>query len=96
MLIRALAIVALSAPAIACAAMAWPPAPFADRTDLVEPMRRTAPVARCAGRDEQGCRVRSYCRWYRGYKQPDGSKVEAHCHMRDWYRRAHERKAWKE
>jgi hypothetical protein len=58
--------------------------------------RRTPLVARCAGREESSCRVRRYCHWYRGYRRPDGSKVEAHCHMRDWYRTARERAKWKD
>ncbi len=40
--------------------------------------KRTAPVARCVGRTEESCRVRSYCWWIAGTKQ-----VPGHCKMRN-------------
>jgi hypothetical protein len=90
----ALAIVAGPANSIALTGAHFPSS-YTDRS--VELVRRTPLVARCAGRrEEMDCRVRRYCHWYRGYRRPDGSKVEAHCQMRDWYRTARERAKWKD
>jgi hypothetical protein len=42
-------------------------------------VKRTAPVARCAGRSEESCRVRRYCWWIAGTKPAPG-----HCKMRSF------------
>lgn len=77
----------------AALALALPPSEH--DVSLVEKVRRKAPVARCVGVEESSCRLRSYCTWYRGYRRPDGSRVEAYCHFRPWHR-ARERATWKD
>ena len=61
-------------PAAVAAPLAMPPA--VDGTPTLA--KRTAPVARCAGRAEDCCRVRSYCWWIAGT-----TLVPGHCKMRN-------------
>ncbi len=76
---RARALPLLIALAQAPAALALPLAMPLAQDRILALAKRTAPVARCVGRTEESCRVRSYCWWIAGTKQ-----VPGHCKMRNF------------